>query len=153
DAVLARSSVVANRKMNRERRLAGPNGYARDLGLHPLEFLRARHAGPALWTDLCCGTGRALIDAARELSNGEPGVGATRIEGWDLVGHFDPNPFPEVLRLHEGPVEAWTPRSPSALITCVHGLHYVGDKLAILGKATSNLERGGLFVGNLDLRS
>ncbi len=36
---LERSAVVANCRMNRERELAGSNGYDRKLGLNPLDFL------------------------------------------------------------------------------------------------------------------
>lgn len=60
--------------MNRERQLAGPNSYARELRFHPLDWLRARLTGPAgssertvAWLDLCCGTGHALAQAAWEL--------------------------------------------------------------------------------------
>jgi tRNA G46 methylase TrmB len=77
DAELERSAVVANCAMNRERQLAGVNSYARELGFSPLGFLWSRLAGrpePARagWLDLCCGTGRALIQAAAQL----PGPGS-----------------------------------------------------------------------------
>ncbi|NEA29346.1 SAM-dependent methyltransferase, partial [Actinomadura bangladeshensis] len=38
-------------------------------------------------------------------------------------------------------------------ITCVHGLHYVGDKLAALTRAASWLTENGLLVANFDARS
>lgn len=65
---LARSPVVANSSMNRERELSGTNSYAKDLNVDLLELLvdRARGAGRVAWLDLCCGTGRALIQAAQE---------------------------------------------------------------------------------------
>ncbi len=61
DALLERSSVVANCSMNRERSLAGSNGYDVELGFQPLDFLRSILAKnqQAKWLDLCCGTGRA----------------------------------------------------------------------------------------------
>jgi hypothetical protein len=61
DAQLERSAVVANCRMNRERDLLGSNGYDKDLGLDPLDFLRGRAASGrrTAWLDLCCGTGRA----------------------------------------------------------------------------------------------
>jgi hypothetical protein len=77
DDRLERSAVVANCRMNRERDLLGSNGYGRELGLDPLDFLKGRAAGhPAAWLDLCCGTGKALIRAAAavhaEGSTGQP---------------------------------------------------------------------------------
>src|SRR5579863_4801671 len=63
DDELERSAIVANCRMNRERDLAGSNGYDRELGFNPLDFLRGRAAQgrETAWLDLCCGTGRALI--------------------------------------------------------------------------------------------
>jgi hypothetical protein len=48
---LERSAVVANCRMHRERRLTGSNGYAKELGFNPLEFLKERVAlgDPAVW--------------------------------------------------------------------------------------------------------
>ena len=37
------------------------------------------------------------------------------------------------------------------LITCVHGLHYIGDKLALIRQAASWLTANGRFLANLDL--
>ena len=59
DGTLARSPVVANNAMNRERQLTGPNSYARELGFEPLDILRQRlgaGAECAAWLDLCCGS-------------------------------------------------------------------------------------------------
>jgi hypothetical protein len=39
------------------------------------------------------------------------------------------------------------------LITCVHGLHYVGDKLGTITRAASWLTEHGLLLANLDLAS
>lgn len=66
DGALHALAVVANCSMNRERQLAGVNSYTRELGLDPLEVLRASitGSGTGAWLDLCCGTGRALIQAA-----------------------------------------------------------------------------------------
>src|SRR4029079_17117013 len=89
DQELERSAVVANCRMNRERSLRGSNGYDRELGLDPLSFLEASAGarGTAAWLDLCCGTGRALIQAA-EIVRAEQC--AVDILGVDLVGMFDP---------------------------------------------------------------
>ncbi len=74
DAALEASAVVANCAMNRERQLAGVNSYARELRFGPLDVLTAviagrsdDNAGTGAWLDLCCGTGRALIQAASQL--------------------------------------------------------------------------------------
>ena len=42
------------------------------------------------------------------------------------------------------------PPRPVDLLTCVHGLHYVGDKLAALARLASWLAPGGRFVANFD---
>jgi hypothetical protein len=88
DDTLERSAVVANCHMNRERRLAGSNGYTRELRLNPLDLLKAKLSsqGRATWLDLCCGTGRALIEAAEQLQ--AEGLAAVEIVGVDLVGLF-----------------------------------------------------------------
>ena len=53
DDELERSAVVANCRMNRERDLTGSNGYAREVGFDPLDFLKGRVAPagpPPGWT-------------------------------------------------------------------------------------------------------
>jgi hypothetical protein len=74
--------------------------------------------------------------------------------GVDLVDHFDPGPVPDPpLRLVCAPVTAWTPTRRFDLITCVHGLHYIGEKLAVLTRAANWLTDDGLLVADLDLAS
>ena len=150
--------MVANCAMNRERQLAGVNSYARELGFNPLEWIQARLAqrvsvsGPNRvgWLDLCCGTGRPLVQAAEQL--GSAGL-ADRVDlvGVDLVDPFDPAPLPPTVRVVAASVTGWTPLHPFDLITCVHGLHYVGDKLGVLSRAAGWLTEEGLFVADLDL--
>lgn len=148
---LESSSVVANCTMNRERQIVGGNGYERELRIHPLAFLRDGSFGsPVSWVDLCCGTGRALLEAAAALTK-DGNAKCLHIEGIDLAGMFHPNPFSDILALHEQSIETWEPIGPYALVTCVHGLHYVGDKLAAITKAVSHLHPNGYFVANLDL--
>jgi SAM-dependent methyltransferase len=153
DDVLEQSAVVANCRMNRERRLAGSNGYDRELGFGPLDFLLEclEQCERASWLDLCCGTGRALLEAAEQARAG--GL-ADRVEmvGVDLVGLFDPAPagLPS-LRLVESSLSRWEPEGVFDLITCVHGLHYLGDKLGLIGRTCAWLTEGGVFVANLDL--
>jgi SAM-dependent methyltransferase len=141
--------------MNRERNLVGTNGYDKELGLNPLDFLRGRVASgydPA-WLDLCCGTGRALIEAARIVT--AEGLGSRiGIVGVDLVGMFlTPDPYLIGLRLVEASLRTWRPEGQFDLITCVHGLHYVGDKLGLIARAASWLVEDGRFVANLALEN
>jgi SAM-dependent methyltransferase len=153
DEELERSAVVANCRMNRERNLTGSNGYDRELGFDPIAFLKERTTseGTATWLDLCCGTGRALIQAAEIVRvQGR----AIDIVGVDLVEMFDPTP-PDLshLRLVEASLSAWRPDRAFDLITCVHGLHYVGDKLGLIARAATWLTQDGLFVASLDLHN
>ncbi|TDD68808.1 class I SAM-dependent methyltransferase [Actinomadura darangshiensis] len=120
DTALEMSPVVANCAMNRERRL---DGYTRELGIDVLAEL-----GDGRWLDLCCGTGRALTEAATARPT-------AKITGIDLVDHF--TPLKGSLNLITASVTTWTPDAPSDLITCVHGLHYIGDKLGALTRATT----------------
>jgi hypothetical protein len=147
---LARSSVVANCTMNRERQLRGSNSYERELGVDILTLLsdRARHAFVA-WFDLCCGTGRALVEACklRQSDQSSP----IRIEGIDLAGMFVTHPYADCLSLQQVTVEDWEPRGPYMLATCVHGLHYIGDKLGAIAKIVASLAPDGILLANLDL--
>jgi SAM-dependent methyltransferase len=155
DDDLERSAVVANCRMNRERDLLGSNGYDRELGFNPLDSLKERTATghPAAWLDLCCGTGKALIQAARQVSAAVP-VLRIEIVGVDLVGRFyRPDPALTCLRLIEASLSTWRPDRPFDLITCVHGLHYIGDKLGLVARACSWLTDDGLFVATLDLHN
>ena len=153
DDELERSAVVANCRMNRERNLLGSNGYDRELGFDPLVFLKARTATgrPIAWLDLCCGTGRALIQAAEIIHAERWGV---KIVGVDLVGMFvRPDPGHFCVRLIEASLNTWRPERTFDLITCVHGLHYLGDKFGLISRAASWLVDDGLFVANLDLHN
>ncbi|GAA1374433.1 class I SAM-dependent methyltransferase [Streptomyces beijiangensis] len=135
--------MVANNTMNRERGLAGVNSYARELGFDPLSHLSARSASPS-WLDLCSGEGRALRTAAAQLP-------ATAVlTGVDLVGPLDAVPVPPGLELITASVTAWEAPRTYDLITCVHGLHYVGDQLGMLARAASWLAPDGLLVAHFD---
>jgi SAM-dependent methyltransferase len=136
DRALLASAVVANNAMNRERQLAGVNSYARELGFNPADGL-----GPGGWLDLCCGRGRALIQAAAQVS--------APLVGVDLVDAFDP--APPTVTLICASVTTWATEQRFDLITCLHGLHYVGDKLAALTRAASWLTPAGRLVADLDL--
>ncbi len=52
--------------------------------------------------------------------------------------------------LVEASLSTWQPTGTFDLITCVHGLHYIGDKLRLIARACSWLNSDGLFVANLD---
>ena len=155
DDALAGSTVVANSAMNRDRQLAGINSYERELGFNPVDvmaaLLRVTGAPDTIaWLDLCCGSGRALIQAADRLE--DAGVtGRVFVEGVDLVDAFDPAPDVPWLRLTATPVLEWAPGRRYDLITSVHGLHYVGDKLGLLARAAGWLTAGGRLVADLDL--
>lgn len=153
DDLLERSDVVANCCMNRERSLTGSNGYAKELGFDPLRRLQEKAAtdGQASWLDLCCGSGRALIEAAQLAS--AAGLN-TRIEivGVDLVGMFLPEAVDlKRVSLVRASLTNWQPDRRFDVITCVHGLHYIGDKLGLIARAVSWLTADGHFAANLDL--
>ena len=131
DEALWSSSVVANCEMNRERGLAS---YRRELGTD-----LALRPG-ALWVDLCCGSGKALAEAARD---------DVTIVGVDLVDHHVP--ARPGLSFVVAPVDRWEPAEPADLVTCVHGLHYVGDRLGLLARAASWLAPTGRFVASFDV--
>jgi hypothetical protein len=63
DGELTQSSVAANCAMNRER---GLSGYRKELGVDILAELRTRldRQETVRWLDLCCGSAKALSEAA-----------------------------------------------------------------------------------------
>jgi SAM-dependent methyltransferase len=147
---LENSPVVANCTMNRERDLRGSNGYEVELGFDPLEWLQGRLATQSTvrWLDLCCGSGKALVQAAKACEN--LGGRSIQIRGVDLVGMFLPNKSTN-LQLMQCSVFDYQPTERFDLITCVHGLHYLGDKLQAIRLAVSWLVSDGRFVANLDM--
>ncbi|MGV9411663.1 class I SAM-dependent methyltransferase [Nocardia sp. NPDC003693] len=150
---LERSSVVANNAMNRDRGLSGVNSYARDLGFDPYEhlaaILRADPGATVAWIDICCGSGRALLAAEQRFAVEFPVADLTLI-GLDLVGHFRAAPATSRLRLIAANATDWQPPVSADLITCVHGLHYVGDKLALLAAMTRWLTPAGTLAAHFD---
>ncbi len=138
------SGTVANCQMNRERELRGSNGYIAELGMDPVEWLRERHR--SAWLDVCCGTGRALVQAAAEVHT--EGI---EIDGVDLVSFYWPRATQTPgLTLHTSSIREFVPRRTYELITSVHGLHYVGDKLGTLSRLASWLAPDGLLLVHLD---
>lgn len=143
DHRLELTSVVANSTMNRERGLTGANSYARELGFDPAGHLLS-HAPEPRWLDLCSGEGLALREAAGRLP------ATARLTGVDLVGPLAVAPPPPTVELVTASVTVWEPAAPFDLITCVHGLHYIGDRLGLLTRAAGWLRPGGLLVAHLD---
>jgi SAM-dependent methyltransferase len=149
---LERSPVVANSTMNRGRGLLGVNSYARDLSFDPLDFLirRLDSRDSVRWLDLCCGSGKALIEAALHIRQ-KFLVERVRLLGIDLIPMFEE--FPSdlgCLELKACSVFDYESDVHFDLVTCVHGLHYVGDKLGLLQRIPSWLKDDGLFLGHLD---
>ena len=149
---LERTSVVANCAMNRERQAFGDNSYEKELQLNLLGFLKARAEKEEglRWLDLCCGRGRALVQAARALQE-EQSLHKFHITGVDLGGMFAP--LPEELagvELIHASLEEYTPHGPYDLVTSVHGLHYVGDKLGVICRYVRYLKEDGLFLAHVD---
>jgi len=147
------SWVVANSKMNRERNASGVNSYEQELNFRPEEFLE-KHIhkyGQVKWLDLCCGQGKALIQTGEWLLNKELQDKAV-LTGIDLVDAFQTIP-PNItcLDFEVRSLVEWTSTAQFDLITCIHGLHYIGDKIKVLTSAFESLTPEGLFIANLDL--
>lgn len=149
--LLHQSPVVANCLMNRERQLTGSNGYGRELRFEIDQWLQSLgHSSHARWLDVCCGSGIALVEAA-ELMKKQRSEKLLAIEGIDLAGHFVHHSNEPLLKFQKTSVEAWTSEFEYDLITCVHGLHYIGDKLSAICKLLSCLTIRGRFYANIDL--
>lgn len=131
-------AVVANSTMNRGR---GLSSYDRELGFSVSQLL-GEHSG-LRWLDLCCGEGRALGEASARF----PG---TALWGLDLVDAFRPS---DGVRFAVGSWRDWSCPVKFDLITCVHGLHYFGDKLGSLHRISQWLSPEGRLLGHLDLKS
>ena len=154
-ATLEKSEIVANGCMNRQRNLAGPNSYEKDLGFNPLDFLRKslENNRAASWLDLCCGSGRALLQAAEFYCAADMDQ-EVKLTGVDLIPMFDlVGSNADRARLIAASLEKWEPEEQFDLVTCVHGLHYIGDKLGLLQRASGWLKDDGLLVAHLDYRN
>jgi SAM-dependent methyltransferase len=139
--------------MNRERGLSGRNSYQAELRFDIWEFLSARlQSGQTVrWLDLCCSRGRALLQAASDF-NDHVTSGRLELIGVDLVGHFDlaGQSIPQFITAN---IQTWSPDTDFDLITCVHGLHYLGDKLGMIERACRWLNSKGELYAHLDLRN
>jgi SAM-dependent methyltransferase len=147
------SWVVANSKMNRKRNASGVNSYEKELKIKPEVFLEEfiRQFGSVKWLDICCGEGKALIQAAENLAtNGLQDK--ARLKGIDLVDAFQPiPPLISCVELEVKSMVDWVSTEEYDLITSVHGLHYIGDKLKVLSVILERLSAEGIFIANLDL--
>ncbi len=146
------SNIVANCKMNRERLAFGDNSYQQDISINPYVFLsnRLEVENKVNWLDICCGRGKALIQVAKKTIKDDT-EDRFNLVGVDLAGMFDPIPVNcHHLKLIELPLEEFTPLFSFDLITCVHGLHYIGDKLNAISQLTGYLKPDGIFLANLD---
>jgi len=149
------SPVVANNNMNRSRNARGVNSYEKDIKLDPIKFL-LKHIeayGSVTWLDLCCGEGRALVEAAKYLQSHNLQHRA-KLTGLDLVDYFVPMPSSVTcLDFLVQPLNGWKPVLKYDLITCVHGLHYAGDKLAVLQNCLTSINNNGYFIADFDIKS
>jgi SAM-dependent methyltransferase len=150
---LDKSSIVANSSMNRERVCFGGNSYEKELYFKIVEFLidRTKTQKQVTWLDICCGQGKALIEASTFLAE-QTLASNIKIIGIDLVGMFQEfSPELDFLKLIETSFEDFKPNCKFDLLTCVHGLHYIGDKLKFIQNCASWLKPDGIFLTNLDL--
>ncbi|GAB2842287.1 class I SAM-dependent methyltransferase [Ferruginibacter profundus] len=149
------SPVVVNSRMNRERNSSGINSYEQEFKFRPEEYLasKVKESGHASWLDLCCGHGNALIQTARYFEKyGNQDL--VTLTGIDLVDTFQIIP-PDItcIKFVAASLIDWIPGQTYDLITCVHGIHYLGDKLKVIETAISALHPDGLFVANIDLNN
>lgn len=149
------SPVVANNRMNRKRMASGVNSYEQDLGFRPDTYLNSclERQGHVKWLDLCCGEGNALLQYAKAIT-AEGRADAVTLTGLDLVDQFQPiPPLIHCLQFTTGSLVNWTYKEQYDLITCVHGLHYVGDKLTALANSLRAVSDAGIMIASLDINS
>ena len=145
------SAVVANSRMNRDRNASGINSYEKEFKFAPATFLekKLKEYGKASWLDLCCGSGFALIQTHTALA--DKGLQQKVVlKGIDLLDTF-PAGAPGIFEVTS--VVDWQPGQSYDLITCSHGLHYLGDKLKVIAMACGALTTNGLFIAHLDLQN
>ena len=153
ESELIASAVVANNSMNRERNASGVNSYEQEFKFRPEEFLseHIQQYGHVKWLDICCGQGKALIQAAGHLATSQLQEKAT-LRGIDLIDGFESAPAHiGCLTFDVQSAVNWEASEKYDLITCAHGLHYVGDKLKVLSKIFAAISENGVFYGNFDL--
>lgn len=156
DAELQWSPIVANNSMNRKRQAIGVNSYEKDIKLNPIKYIsqKLQQQEEFIWLDLCCGEGNALIQAGEHFYQTNQSAKLNFI-GIDLVNFFnevDPS-INDMLTLEALNLSDWTPDRAYDLVTIVHGLHYIGDKIGLLLKIAQQLKPDGVVIGNLDINN
>lgn len=141
--------------MNRERGITGVNSYSKELSLNIIEYIhnKLKVQNTFDWLDICCGSGKALIETAQYLQRNNL-QNKVKIYGIDLVDMFlcKPNGL-SCLDLIAINIVDFYPNKQFDFITCVHGLHYIGDKLKLLEKLVDWLNEQGLFLANIDMNN
>jgi ubiquinone/menaquinone biosynthesis C-methylase UbiE len=149
------SPVVANSRMNRERNSSGINSYEQEFKFKPELYLEKKviDFGYASWLDLCCGQGKALNQVALYFYN-QNLQDKVKLKGVDLLSLFqEQDERIKCVEFETASIVDWKPDQKYDLITCVHGVHYLGDKLKALEAAFSTISPSGLFVANFDINS
>lgn len=155
DKELSQSDIVANNRMNRSRNASGINSYEQEFRTKPNQLLEEflKRKNTVSWLDCCCGEGKALIQSAQWLQQ-KGWQSKAQLLGIDLVDYFLPTPSDiHCLRFETIALTDWIPSQKFDLITCVHGLHYIGDKLKVISTAIQALAEDGVFIANFDLAS
>jgi len=153
DDELIWSPIVLNSRMNRSRTSSGINSYEKEFKFKPEEFLSniLHTKANASWLDICCGEGKALINCGRYFIQKQQNHSLQFI-GIDLIDAFEETDSNlDFISFKVGSINDIELNGKFDLITCVHGLHYIGDKLGTIEKAINHLNENGLFIANLDL--
>jgi trans-aconitate methyltransferase len=141
--------------MNRDRNASGINSYEKEFKFIPAHFLEkiVQEKGSATWLDLCCGSGFALVQTYADLVR--KGLQQqVQLKGIDLLDTFPPEAANSAgLTFEVTSVVDWQPDQSYDLITCSHGLHYLGDKLKVIAMACGALTPNGHFIAHLDLQN
>ena len=149
------SPIVANSSMNRKRVASGINSYEKEFGFKPEAYLdeKIKRHGHASWVDICCGEGNALLQTANYF-DGKGFQDKVQLIGIDLLDAFQPiDSKINCLVFETLSVINWLAAQKYDLITCSHGLHYLGDKLKVIETMVGALNPGGLFIANFDIKS
>lgn len=147
------SPIVANSRMNRERKASGINSYEKEFNFKPEIYLQAKikQFGYSSWLDLCCGEGKALVQTAEYFYH-HALVNDITLKGIDLLDSFyATDEKSNFIQFESKSVVNYIPDKKYDLITCSHGIHYLGDKLNVLETAMNALSSHGMFIANLDL--
>ncbi len=149
------SPTVANSRMNRERKASGINSYDQEFSFKPEDYIQKKIGENhfAFWLDLCCGEGNAIMQTAEYCLNNSL-QDRVMLHGIDLIDSFPKlDDLYNFVHFEMMSVLTYNSDKRYDLITCVHGLHYIGDKLRAIAIAINLLGEGGLFIANVDLKN